>query len=223
MRINPIIVLFFVAFLFSFVGLVISIVLPKSDISDLLMNFSLFISATSGIVTVLFSNKLTSSKQWNYVLLGGTLVVISFVVNFSGYHFAGSVLRVSGGTTAIAALGYYVYLNRFEYRNSKWIWFLPLILLGCLFKYMNWTGANIIIFSSLLVISINALLSLFRFRKYTRIQVLLFTIQLVMPVCIAVFYFRYIKLDSILIGYFFTWMALLDVCLQQENRFPENI
>jgi uncharacterized membrane protein len=86
MRLNPIIVLFFVAFLFSFLGLTISIVLPTSDISDVLMNFSLYISGTSGIVAVLFSKKLTSSKQWDYVLLGGALVVISFLIKFSGYH-----------------------------------------------------------------------------------------------------------------------------------------
>ncbi|MBK7888992.1 MAG: hypothetical protein IPJ86_17375 [Bacteroidetes bacterium] len=223
MRLNPIIVLFFVAFLFSFVGLIISIVLPKSDISDVLMNFSLYISGTSGIVAVLFSKKLTSSKQWNYVLLGGALVVISFVVKFSGYYFADAVLKVSGGTIVITTLGYYVYLNRSDYRNNKWIWLLPLILLGCLFKYMQWKGANIIIFSGLLVISINAIIQLFRFKKYTRVQFLLFTIQLVISVCIAVFYFRFIKLDSIIIGYLFTWIALLDVYLQQENRFPESI
>lgn len=223
MRLNPIIVLFFVAFLFSFVGLAISIVLPKSDLSDVLMNYSLYISGASGIVAVLFTKKLTNSKQWNYVLLGAALVVISFIVKFSGYHFADAVLKVGGGTIVITALGYYVYLNRSEYRNNKWIWLLPFILLGCLFKYMQWKGANIIIFSGLLVISINALLHLFRFKKYTRIQLLLFTIQLVMSVCISVFYFRFIKLDSIIIGYLFTWIALLDVYLQQENRFPEII
>lgn len=110
--------------------------LPKSDILDVIMNFSLYISATSGIVAVLFSNKLTSSKEWNYVLLGVALVVACFVIKFSGYHFADAVFKVSGVTIAIAALGYYVYLNRFDYRNNKWIWLLPLILLGCLFKYM---------------------------------------------------------------------------------------
>lgn len=223
MRLKVIIVQVVVAFMFSVMGLTFSVIWPQSDISDLLMNTSLYIVGTSGIAAVLFTKKLTNSKQWKYVLLGGALVLISFVVEYAGYQFEDAVVKVSGGTIAITALGYYVFLNRIDYRDNKWIWLLPLILLGCLFKQMHWTGANIIIFASLLLISINALLQLFRFKKYSRTQLLLFTIQVVMSVFISVFYFRYIKLDSIIIGYFFTWLALLDVYLQQENRFPTNI
>jgi hypothetical protein len=223
MRLKVIIVQVVVAFMFSVMGLTFSVIWPQSDISDLLMNTSLYIVGTSGIAAVLFTKKLTNSKQWKYVLLGGALVLISFVVEYAGYQFEDAVVKVSGGTIAITALGYYVFLNRIDYRDNKWIWLLPLILLGCLFKHMHWTGANIIIFASLLLISINALLQLFRFKKYSRTQLLLFTIQVVMSVFISVFYFRYIKLDSIIIGYFFTWLALLDVYLQQENRFPTNI
>ncbi|MBK9402272.1 MAG: hypothetical protein IPN36_15955 [Bacteroidetes bacterium] len=165
MRLKVIIVQVVVAFMFSVMGLTFSVIWPQSDISDLLMNTSLYIVGTSGIAAVLFTKKLTNSKQWKYVLLGGALVLISFVVEYAGYQFEDAVVKVSGGTIAITALGYYVFLNRIDYRDNKWIWLLPLILLGCLFKHMHWTGANIIIFASLLLISINALLQLFRFKN----------------------------------------------------------
>jgi len=220
LRLNPIIFLIVVAFLFSFIGLILSMVLPQSGIADTLMIFSLYIVGASGIVAVIFTKKLTNSKQWNYVVFGGALVFISFGVKYLGYHFADEVLKVTGSTIVIAMLGHFVYLHRLDYRNSKWMWLLPLILLGCLFKYMHWTGANVLIFASLLLILINALLQLLRFKKYSRTQLLLFAIQVAMSVCIAVFYFRYFDLDSIIIGYFFTWMALLNVYLQHENIVP---
>ena len=129
---------------------------------------------------------------------------------------------MSGGTIAIASFAYYVYLHRAEFKNSKWIWFLPSILSGCLFKYMHWAGANIIIFSSLAILILMTSIQLVRLRNCTKVQAWLLVWQLVMCGCIVVFYFRYVKLDSFIIGYIFSWLAVVYILLQNENKFQNK-
>ena len=196
--------------------------MPQNEISDTLMIAALFVGAASGIIASVFTKKLSKSKHWNFMLVGGLLLLFSFPAKIMGFDFLQDILKVSGGIIVITALGHYIYLYRSEFRNSVWIWFFPLILLGCLFKYMYWIGGNIIIFSSLLIIIIKSIIQLVRHKNHTTVQLLLFVWQIAMCGCIAVFYFRYIKCDYFIMGFVFIVLALVDILLQHEKGLLGN-
>ena len=206
-----------VALIMSIGGFILSAAIPLNKFSDTLMSASLFCAATSGIVASVFTKKLVNSKQWNFLVVGALLLLLGFAVKIAGLRFIGEILRVSGGLIAIPALGFYIYLHRADFKNSKWIWFIPFILLGCLFKHMYWPGANMIIFSSLLLIILISVFQLVKPKQNTRIQVFILAWQIAMCVCIAVFYFRYVRFDAFLIGYIFFFFALVDIFLQHEK------
>ncbi len=222
MKLNTSLSIITVAFIVSLFGFVISVAIPQNDISDALMIAALFCAATSSVIAAVFTKKLSKSKQWYYVLVGGLLVLLSYLVKNAGFNFLNDILKVSGGVITILALGYYIYLHKSDFKNSKWIWFMPGILLGCLFKYMYWIGGNIILFGCLLALAILSIFQLIRLKKHTRINVLLIVWQLVMCVSIAVFYFRYVKCDYFIMGYLFTWLALVDILLQHEKNMLED-
>ncbi|MBL7926092.1 MAG: hypothetical protein JNK61_04205 [Bacteroidia bacterium] len=222
MKLSTTLIIIIVAFTTSLCGFIISMVLPQSNVSDTLMIASLFIAATSGIGASIFTKKLVKSKHWIYIVTGGIAILIGLILQIMRFDLLNEIFRVSGAVISIASLGHYVYLHYADFRSSNWIWFIPLILLGCLFKHMYWRGGNIIIFSSLMVLAISTIAQLLKLKKYSLVQTLLLIWQLVMCVCIAVFYFRYIKLDSFIIGYIFVWVALVHIFLQQEKNTLEN-
>ncbi len=156
------------------------------------------------------------------MIVGGLLVLLSYPVKSAGFDFLSDFLKVSGSVITILALGHYIYFHKSDFRNTKWIWFMPVILLGCLFKYMYWIGGNIILFGCLLALAILSIIQLVKLKKHTRVHVLLLVWQLAMCVCIAVFYFRYVKCDYFLMGYIFTWLALVDILLQHEKNMLED-
>lgn len=222
MKLNTSISIITIAFILSLGGFIISIAMPHSNVSDTLMIAALFCAAASGIVASVFTKKLSKSIQWKYVAIGGLLVLISFPLKIMGFLFLNNILKVLGGVISIVALAYYIYLHKFDFRKSKWIWFFPFILTGCLFKYMYWTGGNIILLGSLLFIIITSIIELFRLKSYKGVYVLLLVWQIVMSCCVSVFYFRYIKLDYFFIGYIFTWLALGDIFLRHEKNMLRN-
>lgn len=222
MKLNMSISIITIAFILSLVGFIMSVAMPHSTVADTLMIAALFCAAASGIVASVFTKKLSKSIQWKYVVIGGLLVLLSFPLKIMGFVFINNILKLSGGAIAISGLGYYIYLHKFDYRKSKWIWFVPLILSGCLFKYMYWTGGNIILFGSLLFILVTSIIELFRLENYKGVHTLLLVWQIVMCCCITVFYFRYVKLDYFFIGYIFTWLALVDIFLRHEKNMLQN-
>ena len=127
----------FVAFILSLIGLIASMVMPQNNASDALMIVALFIAAVSGIIASVFTKKLAKSKQWNYMIIGGLLLLVGFFVKLSGFAFWGNILKASGGAISIIALGFYIYLYRSDFRNSNWVWFIPFLLLGCLFRLIS--------------------------------------------------------------------------------------
>ena len=211
-----------IALLISLCGFVVSMVMPENQTSDALMIAALFCAAASGMIASVFTKKLSKSKQWKYVLTGGLLLLLSFPLNMFGYDFLNSILKVSGGVITIIAFGCYFYLHQSDFLNNKWIWFIPFILLGCLFKYMQWFGGNLIVFTSLLLIAALAIIQLFRLKNYSWAQLLLLVWQIAMCGCIAAFYFRHIQFDPLLIGYIFTWLALMEILLKHEINMLEN-
>lgn len=215
-------VMIFVAFTLSLSGFVVSVAMHQSETSDALMTAALFSAAASGIIAAVFTKKLTKSKQWIYVVVGGLLLLLSYPAKKMSFLFLENILKVSGGTISIFGLGYFIYLYKADFRKSKWIWFIPFILLGILFKFMYWTGGNLIVFSCLLVIAITASLDLVRQKNHTTIQLLLLVWQIVMCVCIAIFYFRLVVISAFIIGYIFLLFALVDILLQHEKNMLEN-
>jgi len=205
------------AFIISLGGFIISAAMPQNKVSDLLMIVALFGAAASGILASVFTKKLVKSKQWNPFAAGILLFLVGFFIKMTGFRFAGEILRITGGVIAITALGQYIYQHRTDFKNSKWIWFIPFILLGCLFKHMYWPGGNIIIFGSLLMIVVISAIQLVKPKQNTKTQVFLLAWQITMCVCIAAFYFGHIHLDPFFIGYIFILLALVDIFLHQEK------
>ncbi len=223
MRIHTSLNIITIAFIISLCGFILSLALPQNEIADSLMIAALFIAAAAGIVASLLTEKLSRSKQWRYVVIGGLFMLLGFVMKrFFEMDTLGSIVKVSGAVIAIVALGYHIFQYRKDFLNSKWIWFIPFILSGCLFKLMHWPGGNIIVFASLLIIAVTTILQLINFKKLSSVQVLLLVWQLAVCACIVVFYFRYIKWDSFIIGYLFTWLALIHILLHNEKNSLEN-
>ncbi|MEO8149119.1 MAG: hypothetical protein ABI723_15850 [Bacteroidia bacterium] len=218
MKLNTSLSILTVAFILSLSGFIISVVMPQNNFSDKLMIAALFSGAASGIIASVFTKKLAKSKQWNYVVIGGLILLLSYPVKIMDFLFLNNILKVTGGVIFITTLGYYIYLNRSDFRNSRWIWFIPFILLGCLLRYMYWPGGNIIIFSCLMIITVKSIIQLSNYKKHTRVELLLLVWQIAMCGCIAVFYFRYIKVDSFIIGFIFILLALVDILLQNEKK-----
>lgn len=222
MKITPALFIIIIALILSLTGFVLSVVMPQSNISDLLMLAALYSAAASTIIASAITKKLAKSKQCIYFVTGALLMLLGFVLQIMGSDFLNEILKVSGGLISIVALGYYIYLNRVDFRNSKWIWFMPFILSGCLLKLMRWPGANIIMIGCLAVITVTAIVQLTKFKNYTKVQLLILVWEIVMCVCISVFYLHHIKMDVFIIGYIFTWLALVDILLQQESNILGN-
>ncbi len=211
-----------VAFLMSLTGFLMSIFASSNNLSDSLMFASLLLSAIASIISSVFTKKMIAGRQGKIVITGMLLFMLSFIVKAAGFPFLHEILKVSGGIVSIMALGNHIYLNNYDFRNNIWLWFVPVILLGCLFKHMCWTGGNIIIFGSLLSIVVVSIIQLVRLKKYSLVNVMLLIWQLTACVCIATFYFRYVKLDFISVGYIFLWIALIDILLKHEKNTLEN-
>lgn len=222
MKPNITLIIIIVAFIISICGFMVSMFLPQNNISDALMIAALFIAAGSGVIASVFTNKLTKSKQWNYVIAGGVIMFLSFLLKISGFEFVHQIFFVCGSVFTITALGYYIYINKVDFKYSMWICFFPVILIGCIFKYMYWTGANIIIFGSLFILSLMTIVQLIQLKKHSLLKTMLLVWQLTMCIFITVFHFRHIKLDSIMIAYIFLLVGLVNIFLQQEKNTLEN-
>lgn len=211
-----------VAFIMSITGFFMSLFMIPNSLPDSLMFASLLLAALAGIIATVFSRNLRNSKQGKIVIAGAILFLLSFIVKAAGYPFVHEIMKVSVGLISILALFNYIYFKKYDFRNNIWLWFVPLILLGCLFKHMYWTGGNIIIFGSLLSIVIVSIVQLFNLEKFSLVIIMLLIWQLTVCMLIASFYFRYIKLDFISVGNIFLWMALIDILLKHERNTLQN-
>lgn len=218
MKFNLVLNIITVAFIISLCGLVLSFVLPQNNVSDTLMIAALFLAAASGIAASVFTKKLVKSKQWYFAATGGFLLLIGFILQIEGSDFFHQVFKLSGTVISIVAFTHYIYLNRFDFKYNKWIWLIPIIITGGLFKCMHWPGGNIILFGGLLAIVVISIIELLTPKKRKGVRILLLIWQIIMCLCIAVFYFRYINLDSFSIGYLFVWLALFDILLLREKN-----
>lgn len=217
MKLHTATVIITTAFMTSLGGFILSAAMPQSKVSDALMTVALFGAAASGILASLFTKKLVKSKQWKYFVAGILLFMTGFFIKITGFRAAGEIFNISGAVIAIAALGLYIYQHRTDFKHSKWVWFIPFILLGCLFKLLYWPGGNMIILASLLTIMVLSVIQLAKPGQNTKVQVLLLAWQIAMCVCIAAFYFGHIHIDPFFIGYIFILLALVDIFLHQEK------
>ncbi len=185
MKLQTAAVIIITAFIISLGGFILSAAMPQHKFSDTLMIVALFGAAASGMLASLFTKKLVKSKQWKYLVSGAGLLLLGIVLKKAGLHFTGETVKIAGGLLAITALGFFIYKNRADFSNSKWIWFVPFILLGCLFKLLYWPGGNFIFLASLVVIVVLSVIQLTK--QNTRVQLLLTAWQITSCICIAVF------------------------------------
>lgn len=222
MKLNTTLFIIIIAFVLSFIGFAISIALPQNDVSDILMVAGLFSAAGSGLVSSIVTKKMTQSRYWNYTLVGGIIALLSLPAKYFELDSLHPILLVSGVLVLIITLTFLNYKHASELKSTKWVWFFPVIILGYLFKYMRWPGANTIILISLLVIAIVYIIQFFRMKKYSWIQLLLLLWMVSMCGCIGVFTLRYVTSDYFVIGSIFTWLALLDILLQHGKNLLED-
>lgn len=216
MRINTIITIIIFALILSCTGLILSIVLPDNQTTDAIMMTSIFVAASSGVIASVFNNNIMKSKQWKSVAAGGLMILAGFLLQALEVGFIHEIVKVSGFVISILVLGYNIYNHQNSYKKGTWIWFLPFILAGMLFKIMQWPGANIIIFGTIATIFIISIVHLVRFRKQSKVRRFLLIWQIVMCISIATFYFRYIKMNSLEVGFVFIWLSLLELLLREE-------
>jgi hypothetical protein len=222
MKFNTSLVIITVAFVLSLGGFIISVMMPQNDVSDILMVAGLFSAAGSGLVSSIVTKKMTQSRYWIYILVGGLFALLSLPAKYFEFDFAHQILLVSGVIILIIALTFFNDKQSFKIKNTKWVWFFPVILLGYLFKYMRWPGANIIIVICLLLITIVYIIQFFRIKKYSWIKLLLLLWMISMCGCIGAFTLRYITSDYFVIGSIFTWLALLDILIHHEKNMLED-
>lgn len=220
MKFNTTVIVILFAFGLSLTGFILSILSPQHDISDLLMIAGLFSTASSSILSKIFTKPFKQSKNWKYMVIGALLILMSMSVKYFDFIFLHQILLVTGSAIVIFASGIYFYLRSNDFKDNKWIWFTPFVLLGYLFKYMRWYGANIIILTCLLIISVLYLVQFIRQKKHSLVKILLLLWILTMCACIGVFTLRYVSSDYFVIGSVFTWLALIEILLQHELDPP---
>jgi chromate transport protein ChrA len=82
---------------------------------------------------------------------------------------------------------------------------------------MYWTGANIIIFSSILGILIATMFQLIDKTTKTSNDSFNLILQILICILIIVLYFSFIHFDFIIIAYLFTFLALVDLIFNEEK------
>ncbi len=196
----------------TFIGFIFSFILPQYYISDVFINLALFTAATSGLKARLNAKKNKQDKIWILTLVGVTLFIIGAPLKFD----SASIITVIGALLFIFSIGYYLFYNRMVFFSSRWIWFLPFILTGCLFKLMHWPGGNIIIFLSYSGIIISIFIQLFQRNYKSPNEMYNILLQLLISISMVVLYIKDISLNFIIVLYLYTWLGLLDLLFQED-------
>lgn len=211
------------AFIITLSGFILSVIYPQSKVSDVLMLTGLFTATLTIFLTKPFIYKIPTSPYWKFMLIGAVLLFASELVSKTELLLTRQILFVCGSLISIGSLSMYTYNEQTKSdTRSKWILFAPVTLLGFVFKFMRWPGANIIIVGSLVIIMVSAMIQFLRNKNFSFIPLLI--LGWVFTICMTIisFVLRLVERDYFIVGSIFIWLALIDMFLHHTKSESEE-